>query len=109
MERLLNRFPYIAAAAALCLATTAASAQDAKVDHSAHAGHGAAHSAHAGHGTDHAAMAKSMFAKLDVNKDGVISKGELPKDRDHSAHFAKADIDKDGKVSAAEFAKHHGM
>lgn len=56
-------------------------------------------------GTDHAAMGKAHFAKLDVNKDGFVTKAEVPKDM--QAHFGMMDANKDGKLTEAELASMH--
>lgn len=56
-------------------------------------------------GADHAAMGKAQFAKLDVNKDGFVSKSEVPKDM--QAHFGMMDANKDGKLTEAELSSMH--
>jgi len=60
------------------------------------------------HGTDHH-MANDEFATLDKNKDGKVSKAEIPAKHPLAAHFSMLDANKDGSLSQAEFAKHHGM
>lgn len=52
---------------------------------------------------------KAEFAKLDKNKDGKLSKAEIPSDNPLTHHFDMLDANKDGSLSAAEFAKHHNM
>ncbi|WP_372363569.1 hypothetical protein ACCQ07_22330 (plasmid) [Xanthomonas sp. NCPPB 3583] len=58
---------------------------------------------------DHKKMAADEFAALDKNKDGKLTKAELPKDSPVRPHFEMLDADKDGSLSSAEFAGHHGM
>lgn len=58
---------------------------------------------------DHGKMADAEFTKLDKNKDGKVSKDEIPVDSPMLKHFSMLDTDKDGSLSQAEFAKHHGM
>ena len=53
-------------------------------------------------------MTDDAFAKLDANKDGKLSKGEMAKDP-KAAHFSMLDTDKNGSLSRAEFAKASGM
>ena len=48
-------------------------------------------------------------AKLDADKNGQLSRSELPKEHKFAAHFDMLDTDKNGTLSAAEFAKGHGM
>ena len=57
---------------------------------------------------DHSQMTDDAFAKLDANKDGKLSKGEMAKDP-KAAHFSMLDTDKNGSLSRAEFAKASGM
>ena len=59
--------------------------------------------------TDHAKMAATEFNTLDVNKDGKISRAEIPSKHPMSQHFGMLDANKDGSLGRAEFAKHHGM
>ncbi len=59
--------------------------------------------------SDHQKMAAEEFAKLDKNKDGKLSKAEIPAQHPLYAHFDMLDGNKDGSVSKDEFAKHHGM
>ncbi len=58
---------------------------------------------------DHQKMAAVEFAKLDKNKDGKLSKAEIPAQHPMYAHFDMLDGNKDGSVSNGEFTKHHGM
>ncbi|WP_238978879.1 hypothetical protein [Novilysobacter arseniciresistens] len=58
---------------------------------------------------DHGKMADAEFVKFDQNKDGKISKSEVPAKHAMTAHFGMLDADKDGSLSQAEFAKHHEM
>ena len=57
---------------------------------------------------DHSQMTGDAFAKLDVDKDGKLSKSEMVKDP-KAAHFSMLDTDKNGSLSRAEFAKASGM
>ena len=59
--------------------------------------------------TDHGKMAETEFNKLDVNKDGKISRAEIPSKHPMNQHFGMLDANKDGSMGRAEFAKHHGM
>lgn len=43
------------------------------------------------------------FAKLDKNKDGMLSKSEIKKDKKLKKQFDRADTDKDGNISQAEY------
>lgn len=56
---------------------------------------------------DHEKMAAEEFVALDKNKDGRLSKAEVPAKNPLAAHFEALDADKDGSLSKAEFAKHH--
>jgi len=58
---------------------------------------------------DHQTMAAGEFAKLDKNKDGKLSKAEIPAQHPLYAHFDMLDGNKDGSVSKDEFTTHHGM
>lgn len=58
---------------------------------------------------DHPKMAATEFAALDKNKDGKVSRSEVPASNPLTQHFGMLDGDKDGSLSTAEFAKHHGM
>ncbi len=58
---------------------------------------------------DHSKMADAEFTRLDKNKDGKVSKDEIPADSPMLKHFSMLDTDKDGSLSQAEFTKHHGM
>ena len=61
------------------------------------------------HAMDHAGHAPSTggstFAKLDGNRDGKLSKGEMAK-HPMAAHFAALDVDKNGYLSPKEVAAH---
>ena len=61
------------------------------------------------HAMDHAGHAPSTggstFAKLDGNRDGKLSKGEMAK-HPMAAHFAMLDTDKNGYLSPKEAAAH---
>ena len=61
------------------------------------------------HAMDHAGHAPSTggstFAKLDGNRDGKLSKGEMAK-HPMAAHFAALDVDKIGYLSPKEAAAH---
>ena len=61
------------------------------------------------HAMDHAGRAPSAagstFAKLDGNRDGKLSKGEMAK-HPMAAHFAMLDTDKNGYLSPKEAAAH---
>lgn len=59
--------------------------------------------------TNHKKMVADEFAALDQNKDGKLTKAELPKDSPVRPHFEMLDADKDGSLSRAEFSGHHGM
>ena len=58
---------------------------------------------------EHQKMAAEEFAKLDKNKDGKLSKVEIPAQHPMYAHFDMLDGNKDGSVSKDEFTTHHGM
>ena len=58
---------------------------------------------------DRQKMAAEEFAKLDTNKDGKLSKTEIPTTHPMSAHFNMLDANKDGSVSKDEFTQHQGM
>lgn len=60
------------------------------------------------HGQMPPAKGSAAFIRLDVNKDGEISKTEMAKDP-KAAHFAMLDTNKDGALSPAEFATVGGM
>lgn len=59
--------------------------------------------------SDHQKMAAEEFAKLDKNKDGKLSKAEIPAQHPLSAHFDMLDGNKNGSISKDEFTLHHGM
>lgn len=47
---------------------------------------------------------EKMFARMDANKDGVLSEDEMKPRKDRSSRMIeKMDTDKDGKISKAEF------
>ena len=56
----------------------------------------------------HKPAADADFTKLDVNKNGALSKEELAKHK-LAAHFGMLDTNKDGKLSSQEFAAGKGM
>ncbi|MEO6234233.1 MAG: EF-hand domain-containing protein [Thermomonas sp.] len=58
---------------------------------------------------EHKKMAAEEFAKLDKNKDGKLSKTEIPAQHPMYAHFDMLDGNKDGSISKGEFTTHHGM
>lgn len=58
---------------------------------------------------DHQEMAADEFAALDKNKDGKLSKAEVPASSSLAAHFDMLDADRNGSLDQAESAKHHGM
>ena len=60
------------------------------------------------HGQAPPAKGSPAFIKLDVNKDGKISKVEMAK-HPKAAHFAMLDTNKNGALSPAEFEKISGM
>ena len=55
--------------------------------------------------TTPAAASASEFARLDKDKDGVISKKEAASDKAVRAQWAMLDGNKDGKLDQAEFAR----
>jgi predicted outer membrane protein len=57
---------------------------------------------------DHSKMPGDPFTKLDINKDGKVSKVEMAKDP-KAAHFPMLDTDKNGSLSPAEYARIDGM
>lgn len=70
---------------------------------------------HAGH-EHHAVAAKpaakapqadaaAMFKRFDANKDGFISREELPSDHPLLPHFGMSDGNRDGKLDAKEFER----
>lgn len=78
-------------------------------DHDHHAGHGApaARKADAPAQAKPAAQAKATedaFARMDTNRDGFVSKAELPAGHGLRAHFGMVDKNRDGKLDRKEFA-----
>ena len=74
-----------------------------------------AHAQHAGH-EHHAPAAKpaakapqadaaAMFTRFDANKDGFISREELPSRHPLLPHFGMSDGNRDGKLDAKEFER----
>lgn len=59
------------------------------------------------------AKVKDMFAKLDTNKDGAVTREEATSARDkmraemHARNFERLDANKDGSISRAEFDDAH--
>jgi Ca2+-binding EF-hand superfamily protein len=45
----------------------------------------------------------AAFARYDKNKDGFVTKAEIPPGHDLLDHFDMADKDRDGKLSKREF------
>ena len=82
--------------ALLMIASTPALAQD----------HGA-HGTHAASGKQAtnapARLVDADFDKLDADKDGHVTRAELPKEHPLRAHFLMADKNRDGKLDRAEF------
>jgi EF hand len=69
----------------------------------------AAHSAsapHGKHGKEHH-NAADMFKKIDVNKDGFISRDEAKGHKDLEKHFDEMDTNKDGQISPEELKAYH--
>ena len=58
---------------------------------------------------DHQKIATDEFVMLDSNKDGKLSKAEIPAKHRLAAHFDMLDSNKDGSLSQAEFSKLQGM
>lgn len=54
---------------------------------------------------DTAKADNAKFAKLDKNRDGVLSMDEVRHIRDYAKAFLQADENKDGKLDPAEFVK----
>jgi hyperosmotically inducible protein len=54
---------------------------------------------------DAAVPANPEFAKLDRNRDGVLTRDEVRRVRDFAQAFIEADENKDGKLDQAEFVK----
>lgn len=88
-------------ALALLLATSAAVANEGHNHAASKNGQVPAH--------DMAAMSAAEFGRLDADKNGQLSRAELPKDHKLAAHFGMLDTDKTGTLSAAEFAQGSGM
>ena len=58
---------------------------------------------------DMAAMSAEEFARLDADKNGQLSRAELPQAHRLTVHFDMLDADKNGTLSAAEFAEGNRM
>jgi len=56
-----------------------------------------------------AGQGDAEFVALDKNKDGKITKAELPTTHPLAPHFEMLDTNRDGALSPAEFAKRHAM
>ena len=66
-----------------------------------------AHGDHRGHAAPPAeTAAQKEFRALDKDKDGKLSKAEMPAKHPMAAHFAMMDADKDGVLSEAEYTGH---
>lgn len=66
-----------------------------------------AHGKHAGHPKQTVeSSAKKEFRALDKNKDGKVSKAEMPVKHPMAAHYSMMDTNKDGVLSEAEFTAH---
>ncbi len=50
--------------------------------------------------------AQKEFRALDKNKDGKLTKAEMPANHPMAAHFAMMDYNRDGLLSEAEYAGH---
>ncbi|UBB26999.1 hypothetical protein LAG73_07970 [Pseudoxanthomonas japonensis] len=86
---------------ALALLATPAFAQD-HAGHGSHANHGA--QAPAAKKTGAANSGNASFESLDKNRDGFVSKAELPERHPLLAHFGMSDKNGDGKLDRKEFA-----
>ncbi|MGX5731610.1 hypothetical protein ACWKWK_13890 [Pseudoxanthomonas beigongshangi] len=72
------------------------------------------HGSHAGHGTQAAtkktdANNDQAFERLDKNRDGFVSKAELPERHPLLPHFGMGDKNRDGKLDRKEFASAMSM
>lgn len=70
--------------------------------------HGSTSHGHMDHGKTPPAKENATFIKLDVNKDGKLSKEEMAKDP-KAVHFPMLDTDNDGTLNPAEFEKSGSM
>lgn len=86
---------------ALALLAAPAFAQD-HAGHGNHAGHGA--QAPAAKKTGAANSGNASFESLDKNRDGFVSKAELPERHPLLPHFGMGDKNGDGKLDRKEFA-----
>ena len=55
-------------------------------------------------GSSSASGSSDAFAKLDADKDGMVSKKEAAKDKSVTAKWDTLDTNKDGKLDPGEFA-----
>lgn len=95
----------IALVLAWLLAMPAAYAGDG--EHHDHAAMKNGTAAPAAHDTAHPPSA--AFTALDTDRNGQISRAELPKNHRLAPHFGMLDTDRSGSLSPAEFAKGDGM
>lgn len=54
---------------------------------------------------DNAQAGNPKFAKLDKNRDGMLTRDEVRHIRDYARAFSEADENKDGKLDRADFVK----
>lgn len=67
-----------------------------------------AHHTHPQQSKESVAPAADAFARLDSNKDGVLSKAELAR-HPMAAHISMVDSDRNGVLSREEFARLQNM
>lgn len=69
--------------------------------HDKHAGHGSAPASKTVDASTH--LGEEHFDTLDKDKDGFVSKSELPEGHPLADHFSMADRNRDGKLDSREF------
>ena len=97
----MKKTPFLLVPLSLAFGTAVAAGPTQSAPADAHPHHAPAPAAHARHAMDSDAIGDA-FAKLDTDKNGLLSKAELAK-HPMAAHAAMVDANRDGNLDRKEF------